>query len=1012
MGGVRFWKATMASMMLVLACMHVGCSDKTRVNAPGTSPSAEETPAGTSHEPSLESTAMRTPNEFVRWIGQAISRKDLATAETRARDFLIAYPNDLRAIELSGDIAAGLGKLDASVEMYQTALEMTKSANLGLLDKLTKRLVQMGRVFDATDALQSFVDRFPDEPQSRFDLVGLVTMIGLPERAVPSLRWLARRGMGDPDSLLVLANPLRVEPDIDWCQELLREPNADVRLEYSLARFDAIKQDWDSVLKRTRGVLDSRPGEAAAYVLYGRALIATGKLDQIPDWNRQAPSSVQRDPEYWCVIGNWAFETGQQSLAATSFFNVQGLAPTMYPAELAMLHQSLIQLDRAEDADVVAAQVVRQGKLLDAVKTHLERKANSHAAAMAVADAMIDLGRVWEAEAWARVAVSLPGGKSPNNIQHYQNIRSQLTSSTPWIESDKLLSNRLNLEGLASQGIADVSDPSKTRFDLDGAADLFFTDQSQQRGFVHTCEVAPEAIKEGHWIYQSVGGGVGIIDFDLDSFPDVAITMLDGSPMKADSSPNRLFRNLGDRFVEFGQTAGYVDNGFSQGIAIGDLNEDGFPDVFDANIGQNRLFINNGDGTFREAAVPLGLSDDAWSTSALIADLDADGISDLFATNYCGGEAPYQQSCQNRGRHSTCPPLQFEAAKDRVWKGSGDGTFSDRSDVWMNQVTPGRGLGLVGGSFDERPGVDVYVANDMTVNHLWSPNRSSPNENDKDQTFELIDLAAVRGVGLSGQSHSQASMGIATADADGDGDVDFFVTHFADDHNTFYEQVSGGFWKDQSYRSELGEVSNKLLGFGTEWADFDNNGTQELIVANGHVDNVYRDDVSYYMPAQVFYRKRSGEWAEFARDGLGEYFTKDHLGRALVTADLNRDGKVDVVITHLYEPAAMLINESVSAGNVITLDLKGTRSQRDAIGAIVHADVGDRQVMFPLTAGDGFMCSNERRISIGLGGEMKARNVTVTWPGGERQSFYDLDAGYHYLLIENSESAFQFKGFQ
>ncbi len=639
------------------------------------------------------------------------------------------------------------------------------------------------------------------------------------------------------------------------------------------------------------------------------------------------------------------------------------------------------------------------------MKTYFERGSNSQRAAMQVAEAMMQLGRLWESEGWARLAVTLPDDRLADIGQRYLAIRSKLTVTSPWQSPAMTIANQIDLSDCP------LVDWSSTRSEQTAAKQLgsgrfYFEDQAVQRGWVHTCAIASETLKEGHWIYQSVGGGVGVIDFDLDGWPDLAVAMLDGKPLESDSSPNRLFRNLNGRFADFSAPAGYADTGFSQGIAVGDFNDDGFPDMLDANIGSNRLYQNNGDGTFHEVSAQAGLSGQVWTTSAVIADIDGDDFADLFEVNYCSGREPYERPCRNSQGISTCPPLNFEAESDRVWKGVGDGTFVDVTRQWMNQTSAddlmqvaGRGLGVVAGLFDERPGLDLYVANDMTVNHLWSGES-------KEAGFHLTDLGAIRGLGFNGRSLAQASMGMAAADPDGDGDIDFFLTHFSDDHNTYYEQVGPGLWTDRSYQVGLSEPSMKLLGFGTQWVDFDNNGTLELIVANGHVDDVDRSDVSYYMPPQLFDRDPSGRWTELNRQDLGDYFATEHLGRVLATIDADRDGRTDVAITHLYDPVSLLINGTEDSGPSIGLELKSSRGQRDAIGAIVTMTIGDQKKTSQLTAGDGYMCSNQRRITVGLGGAKQARDVIVTWPSGTVQGFGSLESGRDYLLVEGSDEAF------
>jgi hypothetical protein len=249
-------------------------------------------------------------------------------------------------------------------------------------------------------------------------------------------------------------------------------------------------------------------------------------------------------------------------------------------------------------------------------------------------------------------------------------------------------------------------------------------------------------------------------------------------------------------------------------------------------------------------------------------------------------------------------------------------------------------------------------------------------------------------------------MGLAAADADSDGDLDFFMTHFADDHNTYYEQVAPGFWVDRSYQVALAQPSIKLLGFGTQWADFDNQGDLELIVTNGHVDRVDREDVSYRMPPQFFYRQPNGHWAEWDRTLLGEYFSGMYLGRALSILDINRDGKTDVVITHLSDPAALLVNVTPDAARSIGLELKATTTARDAIGAIVTAKTNSQSFTAQLLAGDGYMTSNQRRIVIGCGNAPSVTDVTVKWPSGSIENFGSLDTGSDYLIVEGTGEGF------
>ncbi len=930
---------------------------------------------------------------------QLLADNDLKGAESAVRRRLLADPHDVRGLELSGDIAARRRDTTAAIQMYRAAVEQSDPPTESLLDKLAVQLVVAGRAFDTLNVLRERIHWHPNTVQTRSEFAGLAAVLGLAEIGVPELRWLSQHGHSDPEAWPVLANPRRVEPDGDFCQTLLKLNPADRRPEFGLACLDAQELKWAKVVKRLRPVMEQHPDFVAAFNLYALALTELNEFDKLPAWQRRVPDKAKLSPEYWLVAGLWAQQQGKNAEAARAFWEAIRLDEVGYPEAMTNLLQALKQMGREEDADLVADQINKYVAMRDAVKTYFEREAKSQQAAWRVAKAMEDVGRLWEAAGWALMATSLPNDRVPDIRQRFIAIRSNLTANTPWQIPELRLESQLDLSDLPMpEWTASASRPAATVKLTSG--NFFFADEAAQRGWIHTCEIDPQAKAKGHWIYQSVGGGVAVIDIELDGWPDLAVAMLDGQPLRSNSSPNRLFRNLQGQFVDRTTEANYLDHGFGQGIAIGDFNDDGFPDILDANIGRNRLYENKGDGTFAEVALPGGNGSEAWTSSVVITDIDGDGLADLFQTSYCGGSQVYQRPCKNSsGRIVSCGPLRWEAEKDRVCRGAGDGSFVDVSDQWMNQTSPGRGLGVVAGSFDERPGIDLYVANDMTVNHLWSGQIGEAG-------FTLTDLGAIRGLGLSRHAVSQASMGIAVGDPDGDGDTDFFLTHFMDDHNTFYEQVGPGLWSDRSFPVGLAEPSQKMLGFGTEWADFDNNGSLELIVVNGHVDEVEGRDVAYRMPPQLF-QLDAGRWVELDRQKLGEYFVTDHLSRALATVDVDRDGRLDVAITHLYDPVSLLMNRTTDGGQSIGLELKSTGGQRDAIGATVVTTIGAREVKAQLTAGDGYMCSNQRRITLGTGNVAEANDLVVIWPSGTREKFGTVLTGRDYLLVEGSGEAYE-----
>ncbi len=927
--------------------------------------------------------------------------KDL---ESTLRDALVENPHDIIALERLGKLAFEKRDYSSATEYYgeaiQSAIDLKQTPSLSLLNPLIEIDVLSGRPFEAIETIQQAIEFHPSNAQLRFDLVGLATMVGLPNEALPTLRWLAQRGQGDADSWLVLADPARVQPDAAMCEKWLAQAGPNGKPNYGLAKIDAENDQWRSVAERLKPVIEAHPDFLPAQSLYGLALFELGELEQLEVWQKNIPSSVRSTPDYFLVAGLWAQHQGKHEQAARAFWEVLKENEAGYAHVLGKLSLSLAALNRSDDLESVSLAITRYSTLRDSMKTFLERSSQSQRDAFHVATALMELGRIWEAEGWARLAVSLPQDRVQEIREVYLSIRSQLAVDTPWQLPEKSIASRLDLRSLAT--VDWVNDTRvATIKEAWQISEIRFIDQARDRNFIHTCETEPKRVEDGHWIYHTLGGGVSVIDFDLDGWPDLASSMLDGKPMQMNSSPNRLFRNLEGTFVEVGVSSHYLDQGYSQGIAVGDFNNDGFPDLYDANIGTNRMYRNNGDGTFSEVTLDVGLTSEEWTTSVAIADLDGDGIADLYDANYCGGPRPFTERCVSGGHTGTCAPLKFPAELDRVWRGRGDGGFMDVTNDWMDQATPGRGLAISIGAFDERAGLDVYVANDMTSNHLWSARLGT-------DSMRLDDVGVVRGLGQSGRSVSQASMGIAAGDPDRDGDIDFFVTHFSNDHNTYYEQVASGRWSDRTFAVGLLEPSMKLLAFGTQWCDFDNNASIELIVANGHIDQTSDPEIAFEMPTQVFQRNPSGRWLETPATMLGDYFEHNHVGRSVALLDVDRDRRMDVAITHLYEPVSLLVNDTKVIGNSLGLILKATSGHRDAIGAKITVRVSEQDIVSQLSTGDGYMASNERRVVFGLGASKKADDVSVTWPSGKTESFGSLQVMHDYLLVEGNPSAFQY----
>ena len=533
------------------------------------------------------------------------------------------------------------------------------------------------------------------------------------------------------------------------------------------------------------------------------------------------------------------------------------------------------------------------------------------------------------------------------------------------------------------------------------AADLtrrpHFVDVTASSGIEFAFHNADDPRTPGRRLIETTGGGVAVLDYDRDGWPDLYFTDGGSWPDNRDSVyTDRLYRNLGTgKFVDVTDQAGLGDRSFSQGVAAGDVDNDGWPDLLVCNLGGNRLYRNNGDGTFSDVTSAWGISGERWSTSAAIADINLDGTNDIYVVNYLAGEEAYQRICGTKDRPRVCSPAEFDAAPDRFYLGSGDGVFRDRTEASGAVGERGNGLGCVVADLFGNGRMTVFVANDATANFCFT-NRASPGEPVK---FE--EVAVLRGLAFSSEGRSQGCMGIASGDFDGDGRLDLFVTNFQNESNALYRQQRRGLgtFQDESARRGIADVSEKRLGFGTQFIDAELDGLPDLVVTNGHIDDLADLGVPYRMQPQLL-RNLGGRFVEWPAKESGDYFGRKVLGRGLARLDWNLDGKEEFVVSHLEDPAVLVENRSENAGHYLAIELSGTVSARDAVGAIVAVEFGGRRIVRQMTAGDGYQASNHRRLVFGLGDTSEVDKLEIRWPSGKRETHGPLKSDQQMLWIE------------
>ncbi|MCA9227107.1 MAG: VCBS repeat-containing protein [Planctomycetales bacterium] len=498
------------------------------------------------------------------------------------------------------------------------------------------------------------------------------------------------------------------------------------------------------------------------------------------------------------------------------------------------------------------------------------------------------------------------------------------------------------------------------------------------------------------YLLESMGGGVAVLDFDQDGWPDLYVTQ--GCKLPYDPADqeyrDRLFRNLGDgTFRDVTELAGLGCNRYGQGCTAGDFDNDGYPDLFVGNYGANVLYKNNGDGTFDDITLDSRITGDSWTASVGFADFDGDGNLDLYVVNYLDA----LRVCRGvDGRIAACDPQNFNGQQDHLFANLGNGEFSDITSQSGIEVPGGKGLGLLLADLDYDGMIDVYVANDGTPNFLFR-NVS------RDGIIRFEECGLTSGVAVNGDGQSEGGMGIAFGDLDNDGLEDLYVTNFLDETNTLYRNLGGMLFHDVSRQWGTDDASTHMVGFGAQAIDFDLDGRSDLLVANGHIDDFRFRDEPWKMASQVF--RNMGETLRDVSPTCGEYFLNQGLGRGVARLDWDRDGDDDAVVIDQSGPAALLSNETRDKGNWIAFRLQGRHANRDAIGARIEIRSGGKIWRRSLVSGDGYFSSNERVLRFGLGEANDVRDCTVVWPHGQIQRIETPQLGSSLTVVEPPSSA-------
>ena len=504
--------------------------------------------------------------------------------------------------------------------------------------------------------------------------------------------------------------------------------------------------------------------------------------------------------------------------------------------------------------------------------------------------------------------------------------------------------------------------------------DIHFTDITQQAGITFRHVASPEK----KYLVESMSGGVALIDYDNDGYLDIYfVNSLSVDLVKSGGKTrSALYHNNGDgTFTDVTDKSGLGDVGWGMGAAVGDYNNDGRDDLYVTCLGQNHLFRNDGNGSFTDVTKAAGVGDPRWSTGAAFLDYDNDGKLDLFVPNYVDFDINHLpefgkgRTCQYKGVPVQCGPRGLPGAGDSLYHNNGDGTFTDVSKKAGVADPDGYyGMTALCSDFDEDGFVDIFVANDSTPNFLY--------HNNGDGTFKEIGFTS--GTAVNENGSEQGSMGVTIADYNHDGKLDLFVTNFADEYNTLYRDDGRNSFTDVSYAAKVAEISLPLVGWGTKFFDYDNDGWVDLFIANGHV----YPQLENYRQRKLFHRNnRDGTFTEMAEQ-LGAPLMEKRVGRGVAFGDIDNDGDVDLVVNDLDNTPQLLRNDGGNANNAVLIRTLGTKSNRDGIGARVKIISGDLVQIDEVRSGGSYMSQNDLRLHFGFEKRTKIDLIEVRWPSG------------------------------